>query len=326
MNRLLQLLGSYDFFGKAVPGAALLFGMWLLLPEQILPIASGDSGMTLFNLLALIVVFFILGLMIGQGVHTFADNIEKVFHWLLNRVVDFVQILEIKDIELGFDRLLPSYSPRQVSTLKRFGYDWHKGTVEWIRDRFWGAFDSLVDHRFLFAMWFEWNYARAQIGMFPGRWEPEEKKYLMDPFAETYEDIFGQDIRQITGRDLDQVYVLVTSYLSQQGSRGHRQFQSIYSFCRSMWVVSFTLTVLYSLAIFQPFGDLDILANHPRIVDMLPKEVVLFIPLVLFLNGVLFLDASGTYKRHFIEYILASFASIRDKEDEDPNQSSLDQF
>lgn len=326
MNRLLQLLGSYDFFGKAVPGAALLFGMWLLLPKQILPIASGDGGTTLFNLLVLIVVFFILGLMIGQGVHTFADNIEKIFRWLLNRIVDFVDFLEMKDIEIGFDRLLPSYSTKKVSTLKRFGYDWHKGTVEWIRDRFWGAFDSLVDHRFLFAMWFEWNYSRAQIGLFPSRWEPEEKRYLMDPFAEAYEDVFDQDIRQITRGDLDQVYVLVTSFLSQRDSRGHRQFQSIYSFCRSMWVVSFTLTALYTLAIFQPFGNLVILTNQPKIISILPDEVVIYTPLFLFLNGVLFLDASGTYKRHFIEYILASFVSIQDKEGEDSNQTSLDQF
>lgn len=109
MNRLLQLLGSYDFFGKAVPGAALLFGLWLLLPENILPVSSGEGGATLFNLLALIIVFFILGLMIGQGVHTFADNIEKAFRWVLKRVVDFTQILQFKDIEIGFDRLLPSY-------------------------------------------------------------------------------------------------------------------------------------------------------------------------------------------------------------------------
>lgn len=326
MNRLLQLLGSYDFFGKAVPGAALLFGMWLLLPEDILPIASGDGGTTLFNLLALIIVFFILGLMIGQGVHTFADNIEKGFRWILKRVVDITQILEIKSIEIGFDRLLPAYSPNQVSSLRRFGYDWHEGSVEWVRDRFWGAFDSLVDHRFLFAMWFEWNYARAEIRMFPGRWEPEEKKYLMEPFADAYEDIFDQDIRQIKGEHLDQVYVLVTSYLSQQGSRGHRQFQSIYSFCRSMWVVSFTLAFLYTLAVYQPLGNLEILSNQPRLVAIFPEEIVSYLPLFLLLSGVLFLDASGTYKRHFIEYILASFASIRDKEDEDPNQTSIDQF
>lgn len=326
MNRLLQLLGSYDFFGKAVPGAAFLFGMWLLLPENVLPISSGDGDTTLFNLLALIIAFFILGLMIGQGVHTFADNIEKVFRWLLLRTVDFTQVLQLYDVELGFDRFRPSYSTDRVSSFRRFVYDWHEGTVEWVRDRFWGAFDSFVDHRFLFAMWFEWNYARAEMRMFTGRWEPEEKEHLMEPFAETYEDIFGENIRQIKGEKLDQAYVLVTSHLSQQGSRGHRQFQSIYSFCRSMWVILFTLTILYALAIYQPFGNLGLIADQPRLNVIFPAQIILYVPLFIFLSGVLFLDASGTYKRHFIEYLLASFANIQTSEEPDMEQKSLDQF
>lgn len=92
---LLQLLGSYDLFGKSVPGGALLAGFWILFPSPLLT-ATNTSGYNLVDIAALLVIFLLIGLMIGQGLHTLADNIEKIFRWFVVRIDEVRRTLQLK--------------------------------------------------------------------------------------------------------------------------------------------------------------------------------------------------------------------------------------
>lgn len=327
-NQLLRLFGSYDLFGKSVPGAALLFGVWLLLPESAFPISFGTPGNSLVNIAALLLLLLLLGLMIGQGLHTVADNIEKVFRWLLFRTIDLQDLIAYRyGVSISLERF-ESPDEREESTFMRSFFDERRDeTIEWIRRRFWGTFDSFAGHRYLFSKWFEWNYTPSEQRGYDNRWEEGERDAIMEPFAEAFESVFGEDIRQFDREEIEQVYPLITAYLANKNLRGHRQFQSIYSFCRSLWVVLFALSIAYAIVIYQPLGALEVVDWNPRIQTLPPDPLIPVLPLLTFLATIVFVDASGTYKYHFIEYLLATFAKAEDStEPQQSQQTSLDEF
>lgn len=325
VNRLLQLFGSYDFFGKAIPGAALLLGVWSLLPPSVLQISSSSGEFRLVNLLAFLVVLLSLGLMIGQGVHTLADNAEKIFRWMLVRIVDLRQLLGFYDIEVDLNYLKPDEPDETVIGVDTFWHDWHSASIEWLRGRFWGTFDSFVSHRYLFSKWFQWNYDKERDRAFDNRWNPGDKDILMEPFCEAYKEVFEDDIRQYTIKEVETIYPLITAYVSRSGSNEYRQFQAIYSFCRSMWAVLFILTIAYSVVLYQPFGDLGLLTEPSRI-GKLPSSITHLFPVIIFITGMIFVDAAGTYKKHFVEYLIVSFATSRIADEEQTDQSTLQQY
>ncbi|WP_396611597.1 hypothetical protein ACH9L7_15565 [Haloferax sp. S1W] len=339
-NQLLQLLGSYDLFGKSVPGAALLFGILVLLP-------GGGSGQgfelsgSLVNIAALLVILLLIGLMVGQGLHTLADNIEKGFNWVLIAVVKIKQVIVVKfGIDFHFDHMKSPLYNKEGETSesdfnRNFLWSLQDGTVTWVQNRFWGTFDSLVSHRYLFHKWIVWNYETGITLPFDDRDIEGKRDLFLDKFNEEFEETFGVDPKDLVfvdnrpsnNRELERAYVLVTSYLAQKGIQGHRQFQSIYSFCRSLWVVFFILTGLYSLAIYQPFGQLGLLNQDPILFTMVPDTLLNLIPLVTAFATIVFFDASGTYKNHFIEYLIVSFVNAgEESESELGDQSNLNEF
>lgn len=325
VNQFLQLFGSYDLFGKAVPGAALLLGVWSLLPTSVLHMSPSFTGFDPINFLALLITLLLLGLMIGQGIHTFADSTEKAFRWALLRLVEARQLLEISDVIVELDRLKPRKKEEEVIGISSFWYDWHIGSVEWLRNRFWGLFDSFSSHRYLFAKWFQWNYEEERNRSFDNRWQSGEKDVLMEPFCRSFKETFEGDIRLYKIEQSEMVYPLITTYLSGNNSEQYRQFQAIYSFCRSMWVVLLGLTIIYSFVIYQPLGELGVLSSQPRI-QQLPDTVETLTPMITFGMAMVFLNAAGTYKRHFVEYVIASFATARNIGEDQTGQTSLNEF
>lgn len=247
-----------------------------------------------------------------------SDNIEKAFRWLLNIIEDFRQALVLSGIYAGFDELRIEQDEENRDTSNEFlgvpeiGIEWYNGIIEWIRNRFWGLFDSFSNHRFLFAKWIQWNYAPpGQVAdeetRFDNRWELHQRDHFMDPFCDAFEATFGKNIREMNVEKIESYYPHITAHLDGNGPSTHRQFQAIYSFCRSMWVVLLVLSLFYALAIYQPFGDLGIIASDPRIL-LLPPGVKPIVPVATFAGSMIFLDAAGTYKRHFIEYLMAAFS------------------
>lgn len=330
-NKILQTLGSYDLFGKSVPGALLLFGLWSALPNSILDVDGTGKG-SLASVVALLLLLLLAGLMIGQGLHTFADNTEKLFRWILSRLFEAALILKIQfNINYEFSTYISNKEKdREKTPTAKFKQDWKNGAVVWFRRRFWGLFDSFAGHRFLFSKWFQWNYHPDDREIFDSRWEMNKMDEKMDPFSDRFDSEFenmfkDKSIRNAERENVEKVYPLVVSYLEDKGVQTHRKFQATYSFCRSMWVVLLILTFVYAIAIYQPIGDLNILTSDPRFA-ILPQAVVRSLPALTLLGSLLFIDAAGTYKSHYVEYLLAAFANAQQNCIDDPEQKTLREF
>ncbi|MCD2202950.1 hypothetical protein [Halobacterium sp. KA-6] len=277
---------------------------------------------------ALLVVLLVIGLMIGQGLHTLAENIEKMFGWIIGRIYEGQQMLKFKNVSTDLDSFKNVDSATGKSGFARFPPTWRNGMVDWIRRRIWGTYDSFVGHRYLFAKWFQWNYPPSGRRPFDSRWEERARDEALEPFAEAVDEVFDINVRQQDVNKTCDLYTRVTARLSISPFSVHRRFQAIYSFCRSMWVVSLILTVGYILALYQPFGDFAILSHSPRIVYLLPGQTERLLPGLTLIATVVFVDAAGTYKRHYIEYVIEGFVIDHYEldETEEGQQQTLSEF
>lgn len=328
-NSIIQVFNNYGLFGKSVPGAFLLLGVSVLAPYDSLPLGEVDS-LSFVNIAALLAVLLIAGLTLGQAVHTAADNFEKVFLWFargIRRIYNgsrarFINLkIWIFDFERwkigGFGRwnsLVESaeWTYNQLDgwfterVLESDYWKWlqqeQTKVAKWFQRRYWGGYDSLAGHRYLFGKCIHWNFARQN----DHRWETESKGPLYDEFARCYSQKFDIEVRQQTPEDLVSQYPLLTSYLEGHSRTQYRHFQSIYSFCRSMWVVSLALGIVYTMALVD-VAQIPNLFDHTPAIYEVSERYQLFFPLSAFTAWLFFFDASGTYKRHFVEYFMASF-------------------
>lgn len=347
-NRLLQVFGSYDLFGKSVPGSLLVFGLLSLLPAELLSGGGGERELpTLASLAVAVVGVLLVGLVIGQGVHTLADNTEKAFHWTAKRVNNTFRLaltlaakkrVELPRVDLSTapDEKLRRRIPKNALT----------NVSEWFRSRFWGTYDSLVSHRRLFGKHFEWNYDSYDDSR---RWEREERGHLYERFCRQYERRFPDD-RSPENLSPDQLidrYPLVVTAVENGDVTPHASFQSIYSFCRSMWVVSVIIAAVYMEILFGQLldvrvgctrlglpgwvpdvgivclsGSIDLISVSDGTIGVLliPEGLTSAVVPLLLVTAVVFFDAAGTYKRHYVEYLIAGFASL----DEETNSGGRD--
>lgn len=307
-SAIIKYIGSYDFLGKSIPGAVLSIGIYLLLPPQSELLV--DSPFAAIEIVSGLVILLIVGLMIGQGVHTLADNFEKSFLWIGIRLSHSYEYLKVFISNLGYNPFLKynsiiskeDFSSKRESIL----YDWIKSTDKWIRKRYWGGYDALIGHRYLFGKSIEWNYAKYDDYRERNRrWSEREKGVLYDRFIFAYLNIYKEDIRFEEPDEIATKYPLITTRLSNYDQLQHRNFQAIYSFCRSMWVVFLLLATSSTLVILNLFlfGG----TYEPIGLLLVPDWISYWIPVILTAVSLLFLDASGTYKRHFIEYMIAEF-------------------
>lgn len=328
-----------------MPGAVLMLGAFSFLHPNTLPEFSDQY---LINILTLLVVFLLLGLMVGQGVHTAADNFEKAFFWLAYRLRNTViillpveatlEIFEISPSKLveafTFEMSVPiSYTHSPVYLYPMFSIicNWWGGALEWLRKRYWGGYDSLIGHRLLLDKSVEWNFdAIGMSGEGSARWEEGEKGLLFDMFRKEYQYVFDIDIKKKSPGDLADQYPLIVARLSSSGVGSFRHFQGIQSFCRSMWVVSFILGILYiDLILLNEILGNYIIKYSPIGLELIPQDLWMGIPTFFFFSGsLLFFNASGTYKKHFVEYLMAEFVtnSLEEREENGRENTTLDQF
>jgi hypothetical protein len=338
-NNLLEVFGSYDLFGKSVPGGLLAFGILSSLPIDPVTNSQGNGSPSLAGLAVGVVGVLLVGLVIGQGVHTLADNTEKAFLWAARRASSTQRVVRTVLARRGRRFPSPNLSTKPDEKLRR--RIWKEAASNlygWLRRRFWGIYDSLASHRRLFGKHFEWNYSPLERGE-GRRWQGEEKGHLYDQFCQQYTERFPDDLnpKQLDPDQMIDRYPLIVTVAESSDIEGHASFQSIYSFCRSMWVVSVVLAVLYTEILFGQLVNLRIGCSRWIWADSLPLDVgylclseslnllpvsekafgrVLlpeaFYPLVvpvLLTAALVFFDAAGTYKRHYVEYLIAEFAS-----------------
>lgn len=274
-NSLLEVFGSYDLFGKSIPGGLLAFGVLSTFPAGVATTSEGGKLPSLAGLAVVVIAVLLVGLVIGQGVHTLADNTEKAFLWVARRASSVQRV--IRTVLARREIQLPSPDFSTKPDEKLWQRIWKKSLsnlYEWFRRRFWGTYDSLASHRRLFGKHFEWNYSHLERGK-GRRWQREERGHLYDQFCQQYDERFSDDLspKQLDPDELIDRYPLVVTVTENTDVGGHASFQSIYSFCRSMWVVSTVLAVLYTEILFGQLVEFHVGCSRWGWADVLPIDI-----------------------------------------------------
>lgn len=292
-NRVANVLESYDFFGKSIPGIVALIGASTLLPSLPLDaFGATDGRINLAVLTALALTLVFSGLVIGQAVHTIADNVEKILYrvgnWTLNRYY-------IHGPVLGRER-----------------WENYPKIRSWLERRYWGIHDIFKSHRRLFENQLGWHFdiSVSKRGL-------DSNNIAYDQFRERCKEEFGIDIARFDKTSTDaivldgyvefrQLYPMITATLSSQGSGRANGFQARYSFCRGMWVVFFLLLLFYLGVLYSPITP-GALMYKPLILKAMTEQELGVMMWIMFILSIAFMDASGDYKKHYIEYLISDF-------------------
>lgn len=283
---VLGVVGSYDFFGKSIPGAALIAGAISLLPNSVLVVpnnANPQAGTAIFELntlvdvVALAIVILIAGVVIGQGVHTLAILIENTAYWFGDRVsgtfnviidlygslsIDLIGRLNahvsenriltpIIEITLIFNSKARKISVvdetiRIVNVTKR---NWIQGVYKWAWNRYWSINDTFKSHRILFQEQLTWY-----LSPYINRRRADDVHVTKQRFVEAARDRY--DLEDADFQNTNQIYPLIISELSSSDMVRSQSMQARYSFCRGMWVVLLTTVIAYIIVLggyIQPF-------------------------------------------------------------------------
>lgn len=164
----------------------------------------------------------------------------------------------------------------------------------WVSRHAWGVYDSFADHRRLFDRYLRWNFD--------------------DYFRDRYDDVeqvalnFRSNCDEFKGTaDISQLYPTVNGRVRNRGGTRVQDFQNTYSFCRSMWVVFLLLAVTYQAITHSPGRFTTFFEFTPALLHFdISQNQIDILSSVLLLVSIIFLSATGTYKRHYIEYLLVA--------------------
>jgi len=314
-------LNKYDIFGKSIPGTILVIGTYFLLPTKI-SIPLSDTQ-TQFDLILRIISAFVLGLLIGEGIHTLSRVVEQTFSFIGNISVKTARIFEYRisivsdkakekrvksemrsgtgteDSEPPLSLQLIRYIQITGLRLIEIVFSSPIAVGSWLFHNIYPIFQS---HRTLFIFWVRSNFSDDQPP-----WDIGRDRILAREFDGTFNRSFETDLNKENGVP-PRIYELVSSSVSQKESIISQRFQDLYSFSRSMWVVIFILLIWLSLGFLVGGGNLEpwIIANDTF------KSIDIFIVTIMSALQILFMYGTGRYKKIYVLYLVADFATIDD--------------
>lgn len=141
-NRLLSTLGTYDFFGKSLPGIVFLLMLSLLLPAKWLIGTFQDSR--LGSMVGIVLAAVLLGFVVGEVLHSVALLLHRSVYWFGYGVHSVISRL------CQWARGTGEGERREVS---------NPAPVNWIGDRWQTVKRVFEPHRKTFER--QWNGSRA---------------------------------------------------------------------------------------------------------------------------------------------------------------------
>lgn len=156
----------------------------------------------------------------------------------------------------------------------------------------------------------------------------EQKEELFNRFSEAVYAVYDVDIINNSGALLV-LYPSIMSKISMSEARLSKRFQVIYSFCRSMWMTFFILTIgCVYIVLGYNFGWVTLPYNggyEPIWASFLTSNSIplFIIPVGTGLITLGFLIACGKYKYHYIEYIIADFPFVVNFDERRGKQAEL---
>lgn len=119
---------------------------------------------------------------------------------------------------------------------------------------------------------------------------------------------------------LRSLYSTVRSHAHIDGRGRSRTFQAVYAFHRSMWVIVVVLGILYLGYAFVRIqrGTEGIVAYRSilRSIGLDPLVLFLLVAITLSLSFATFRRSKATYRKHFVEYLVADFLTIETESEE----------
>lgn len=329
-TRIYGSFDSYDIVGKSLPGIAFLLGILTYLPNFLVQewISTGrDLPESLLVFIIIITFIVLVGVLIGEGVHTIAVNIELMFGWLSKRAVGTKRLLfqAFPGLKENIERIIPEELDRKTQTRnplwKNVFHNWTYGMWSWMMRRYRMLSIILLGHRHVFERNLKEDIDVEQL--FPDVAEDDQTHQNEQTLAERLErhdtgisqlPFFKRHfIRKclnefhVNWGDLRLVYPVITSTLENEDFSRSQKFQATYAFCRAMWVNSFLLAISYLLLIFYPKEHIFIegLLYTSIIRANFDNSHIGLIIIILFLIMGVFMDSSGRYKQYYVEYLIA---------------------
>lgn len=303
---LIGLFSSYDIFGKSIPGAVFFLGFISALPSESNAYSAliNTTGLPAGNFVVLLLLALGAGLVFGEAVHTLANISEGFVAWTGRRIIEISEFIRNNLPELHYYIVSDVTDYASASPFEERIYLTIDGTKQWFRSRYYDMNSAVKGHRRLFAERCVTNYGDKS-----GPRKNRDAKNTFKEFEKRFNNIFEDGLPKTNKEELIEIYPLITAEVTKSGAAEFRRFQSIYSFCRSMWVTLFTFVVVHSLILAgNEYSQLAVLDYTSVFRANLFTESPYLIPASLFLSGFLFLIASGTYKEHYVEYLVAEFA------------------
>lgn len=334
-GRTLGVLPSYDIISKSIPGVVFLLLLVSLVPSKydFEAISFGDS---LADYALIFIALLLLALFIGEGIHIVAVFIEKTILFVarvIQRTSYWVWFLIQRAAGIEVDL------KRQLGRFRRWEEDRStnvSGVVHgWIARRYWGLDDTFKNHRVLFAHSLMWHFGETKerdqsIGY---RWGESGKGEPYDCFDESIKRSIGVDIIKLEAdeskfeAELKELYTLVKTTVAANEIGQSSRYQAIYSFCRSMYVVSLFAALSYGLITFPTVpeqlglgGTLQFLGISPPVrpnatwyeplaFQYLSENTntTVVLPAV---STFVFMIGTGRYKRHFVDYLVAEYCVL----------------
>jgi|GEM_PF-1558638 len=118
-----------------------------------------------------------------------------------------------------------------------------------------------------------------------------------------------------TRDDQAMLYTASRSLVHIDGRGRSRTFQAIYAFHRSMWFAVMALGLLYlTYAVLRLTGRASGLVGYRSFIGALDVEPTVLVPVILLgfsLSFATFRRSKRVYRRHFAEYLIADFLTLR---------------
>ncbi|MFW6436033.1 MAG: hypothetical protein ACOCYZ_00170 [Halococcoides sp.] len=338
------VLNGYDILAKSIPGMALLLGASTFLPNYDFATIGGS---VLANFAIFLTLIILLGLFIGEAVHTFAETIEKIafipVRWL-RYTLKLIYVKMVNNTGISANASLGSQTKEEETTDENNDQTENEETteecngessadgsrtgdqapvidVEALKMNMWNYILSschqlmwilnraFKQHRTLLA-----DIIKSNYNNFLGHWEENKRDELFKNFKNEVEEIYEIDI-QDEPEKLRFIYPNLMSTIYVSDAILSKRYQVIYAFCRSMWMSSLLITVGYVYVIVTGGGTKVMIPGIPSYEAIFLSGIVgvnhvTLLPVITGMITIGFLAACGKYKYHFVEYIISDFPVV----------------
>ena len=120
------------------------------------------------------------------------------------------------------------------------------------------------------------------------------------------------------GAECDFLYSTIRSLTHIDGRGRSQTFQSVYAFCRSMWITSLALFIVYSAYVILKIGGIaSSMVGYTSFIGSLDisNEIIFLTSIVVTLSSFkIFTRAKSDYQKNFVQYLFSDFITLQNRE------------